>query len=160
MRPCASVLQIQVARAVQRLVDLERLYMDVVIGSGENETSRRSAQRDAVAAEATAALIDKSKDLSDSTSALSKRASLEWAAAANVSLSQLKAELAAGVRARDQIVASNTGLVHHEINKLKRACGGRLDQGTTEQDLLQEGRFLFTSASTRVGSAKRWRPSL
>ena len=29
--------------------------------------------------------------------------------------------------------------MHNEVRKLKRACGGRLDSGTTEQDLLQEG---------------------
>ena len=63
----------------------------------------------------------------------------EWAAAANVSVAELRQQLRAGKRARERIVASNLGLVGYAIRLLKRSSGGRIDEGTTEADLLQEG---------------------
>ena len=63
----------------------------------------------------------------------------EWAAAANVTVAELRQQLRAGKRARERIVASNLGLVGYAIRLLKRSSGGRIDEGTTEADLLQEG---------------------
>jgi hypothetical protein len=62
----------------------------------------------------------------------------EWAAAANVSVAELRTQLREGRLARERIVVSNMGLVGSLVQKLKRSSGGRLDQGITEADLMQE----------------------
>ena len=64
----------------------------------------------------------------------------EWAAAANVSVPELRRELTEGRLARERIVTSNMGLVGSLVIKLRRKSGGRVDLGITEADLMQEVR--------------------
>ena len=54
-----------------------------------------------------------------------------------------------GKAARERIVASNVRLVCHAVKQLKRGSGGRLDQGTTEADLVQEGCIAILRAAER-----------
>mmetsp|Transcript_26971 Transcript_26971/g.65062 ORF Transcript_26971/g.65062 Transcript_26971/m.65062 type:complete len:553 (+) Transcript_26971:41-1699(+) len=131
--------QIQLARSVQRLAELETLYMNMVREeSKENVSTARPAQRAPIAAEATAALVARMTPDAEHRPELPDF-SFEWAALTNQSVHDLQKELSEGLRARNKIVSSNLGLVHHEVFKLKRSCGGQLDSGTTEQDLIQEG---------------------
>ena len=70
-------------------------------------------------------------------------------AAANVSVEVLQREISEGMRARSRIVESNVALVGSLVQQLKRSCGGRLDSGTTEADLVQEGCIALLRAAER-----------
>ena len=63
----------------------------------------------------------------------------EWAAAEGMTEAELRAIIADGREAEAAIIGANIGLVKSAIAAMKRTSGGRIDQGTTEQDLMQEG---------------------
>ena len=115
--------EIQLARAIQRLKTLEEVYIS--LGRSEQQT----------AVEAIVAEGGEARD--------------EWAAAANVTVAQLRTELREGKLARETIVERNVGLVGSLVQQLKRSSGGRLDQGTTEADLVQEGCISLLRAAER-----------
>jgi len=120
--------EIQLCRQVQRLKELELLYEELAEeadGAGERQS----------AAEAIAAVGGTSQDA--------------WAALAQVSVAELQEQLCAGLQAREHIVASNVRLVGHSVRRMKRASGGRVDHGTTEADLVQEGCIALLRAAER-----------
>jgi RNA polymerase sigma factor (sigma-70 family) len=115
--------EIQLARAIQRLKDLEDLYYNL------SSTHQQTAV-EAIVAEGGASRA-------------------EWARAANISVPQLRTELREGKQARETIVERNVGLVGSLVQQLKRSSGGRLDQGITEADLVQEGCISLLRAAER-----------
>lgn len=98
--------EIQLAQQVQRLLQLESLYVERVDLPHKGRRGS-AAGRVPSAAEATAAQGG-------------PRAA-EWAAVANVSIRELREQLSTGLQARDRIVESNIGLVRNAIYKLKSA---------------------------------------
>lgn len=115
--------EIQLARAIQRLKDLEELYH--TLSSAQQQTAV-----EAIAAEG-------------------GNLRAEWARAANVSVPVLRAQLREGKSARETIVERNVGLVGSLVQQLKRSSGGRLDSGITEADLVQEGCISLLRAAER-----------
>ena len=73
----------------------------------------------------------------------------EWAAAANLTVPELRTQLREGKLARETIVERNVGLVGNLVQQLKRSSGGRLDSGITEADLVQEGCISLLRAAER-----------
>jgi RNA polymerase sigma factor (sigma-70 family) len=111
--------EIRLAQQVQRFVELENIFATLSAEREEEEEQqqRRRAARSGVDAGSRAA----------------------WAAAANLTVAELRTQLADGQRARERIVYANVRLVSASIKALKRSSGGQLDAGITEHDLLQEG---------------------
>jgi hypothetical protein len=79
----------------------------------------------------------------------------EWAAAAGVSTSELQTIISQGRQAEAAIIASNLGLIKSAIAGMKRSSGGRIDQGTTEQDLMQEGSLAIVKVSADIQRSVR-----
>jgi len=73
----------------------------------------------------------------------------DWAAAANVSVAELCMRVQSGRAAEARLVEANVGLVTSVMLKLKRSSGGRIDRGTSEQDLMQEGCMALLTAAER-----------
>lgn len=142
--------EIKLARQIQRLKFLEEIYLNhtaemrsqhhaataAVVGAAPGGEGRRQA---VLGEETVAQAIVSEGGVS--------RAG--WAALANVSIATLRVELREGKRARERMVESNVGLVGQAIQKLKRVSGGRLDSGTSEADLLQEGCISLLRAAER-----------
>jgi len=63
----------------------------------------------------------------------------EWACVVGLSVDELRAVIWEGRNAEEEIMSANTGLVRSALSAMKRTSGGRIDHGTTEQDLMQEG---------------------
>ena len=72
-----------------------------------------------------------------------------WAMAANLTVAELQQTIDEGRAAEDHIVRHNIGLVGKAINQMKRASGGRIDRGTSEQDLMQEGCIALIKAAEK-----------
>ena len=125
----AHAEEIQLCTRVQRLQALEQLYDAEVV----------AARNASAAADADAAAPQPAPTAREATVEGGGPLAADWAAAAGVSEDELSRQLAAGVAARGRIVEANVGLVRSLIYQLKRRSGGRIDSGTTEQDLLQEG---------------------
>jgi len=73
----------------------------------------------------------------------------EWAAAEGMTEAELRAIIADGREAEAAIIGANIGLVKSAIAAMKRTSGGRIDQGTTEQDLMQEGSLSLVKAAEK-----------
>ena len=114
------------ARQIQRLMELEDVYAGM------------ASRPDLVAATS-----------QDALAAADPASRMVWADAANVSVAELLQQVQEGRAARERIVASNVRLVCHAVKQLKRGSGGRLDQGTTEADLVQEGCIAVLRAAER-----------
>ena len=117
--------EIQLARAIQRLKTLEEVYIS--LGRSEQQT----------AVEAIVAEGGEARD--------------EWAAAANVTVAQLRTELREGKLARETIVERNVGLVGSLVQQLKRSSGRRYLLITCEMSLCSID--CTTPASRRVESS-------
>ena len=119
--------EMQLARQVQRLKQLEEIFAELA-ASGSPLTGQSA--HEAIIAEGGASRV-------------------AWAAAANVTVPELRQQLRDGKQARARIVESNVGLVGYAVKQLKRSSGGRLDQGITEADLVQEGCISLLRAAER-----------
>jgi len=64
-------------------------------------------------------------------------------------VAELRVQLREGRLARERIVVSNMGLVGGLVQQLKRSSGGRIDTGTSEADLVQEGCISLLRAAER-----------
>lgn len=80
----------------------------------------------------------------------------DWAAAAGVSVDELQTILHQGRQAEAAIIASNVGLIKSAIAGMKRTSGGQIDQGTTEQDLMQEGSLAIVKVRTETKTPCEW----
>ena len=169
--------EITLARQVQRCKELEELYLEL-LAADKAEVPRMAlaeataaATRGAVASAGSGALRTRTGALARPTTLVDDSTSrteepsigaaegggdgiggtmrVQWAVAANVSVPELRAQLRAGRLARERIVASNVRLVGSAIYALKRSCGGRLDKGISESDLLQEGCISLLRAAER-----------
>jgi len=138
--------EISLARQVQRLKVLEELYLNFTAEAAPNAAEAGGRQAGAAGTAAGAPPAETAVQAILAEGGLHR---VEWAALAGVSVAELRVELRDGKRARERIVESNVGLVGHAIGQLKRSCGGRLDQGTTEADLLQEGCISLLRAAER-----------
>lgn len=80
---------------------------------------------------------------------ISEAALEEWANATNISSSELRSVVSDGRRAMATIVETNVRLVGAAIQQLKRSSGGKIDKGTTEADLMQEGCIALVNAAAK-----------
>jgi len=72
-----------------------------------------------------------------------------WARAAGLSPEELQEAVDLGREAEARLITSNAGLVRSAIRALQRSGGGRIDHGTTEQDLMQEGSISLIKAAEK-----------
>lgn len=77
----------------------------------------------------------------------------EWASAANVSVAELCTRVDKGRKAEARLVEANVRLVGALVMRLKRSSGGRIDLGTSEQDLMQEGCVALLTAAERFDAS-------
>lgn len=75
-----------------------------------------------------------------------------WAEAAGLSMEELQQAVQEGIRAREEIVAQNLGLVYKELRKFVNRIG--LDRGLTEDDLVQEGSLALLRAAEKFDCTK------
>jgi len=73
-----------------------------------------------------------------------------------VSVDELQTILNQGRQAEAAIIASNVGLIKSAIAGMKRTSGGQIDQGTTEQDLMQEGSLAIVKVRTETKTPYEW----
>lgn len=73
----------------------------------------------------------------------------DWAVAANLTVVELRQAIGEGRTAEEDIVRHNLGLVGKAVKQMKSASGGRIDHGTSEQDLMQEGCIALIKAAEK-----------
>ena len=136
--------EIMLAKRVQRLKELEVLYSELAGNRSAAVVAEMQLQH---GRDGGGDVLEES--VIDAIYAEGGASRGEWADAANVSVSELRVELRDGRLARERIVTSNIGLVGSLVQQLKRSSGGRIDSGTTEQDLIQEGCISLLRAAER-----------
>jgi RNA polymerase sigma factor (sigma-70 family) len=135
--------EIQLARQLQRLKQLEGVYLELVARHGTRDDQVAEAEQGAGAAaqeipSASEAILAEGGTLREA-----------WAAAANLSVPELRDLLREGKQAREAIVGSNVRLVGSIVQQQKRSSGGQVDKGITEADLMQEGCIGLLDAAER-----------
>jgi len=133
---------------VQRFVRLEEVYAelhDLNVSAGRSRLHHYPYERKSTVT---------GESFFDAVAAGGGADAMTWAAAAGLTVAELKLQLKEGHAARERIVAANLGLVHNRLHKFQRSSGGKVDRGLTDEDLIQEGCLGLLRAAERFDLAR------